>query len=536
MDTGANEAELAPTTMTSALVAAIDLVQDAVLLLDAQGRVVHANTAARRLPGGPASTQGEDLLARLTPWVDDQVPEQAHALLASGRTWHGTLTDRSTTDTVTLDAAVSAVIELGLVVGYAVVLRDVSLQRRRESELERREADHDAVLSILSQVRPGATVEQTTTALVDAIMTIEWVDGVMVFLLPEHGQLVNVTSSVPAELGWDVGAQVPLERLHELIAVTRAGAWSIDLMTSAAESLFGADLVAAMRATGLRASAYAAIWMHGRVVGVLSVASMRPDAARELAGRLPGIEELGGLAGAVLGAQAMAYTGLEEARRRTRDAIARTAFHTVVQPVVDLATEEIRGYEALTRFDDGRAPDVWFAEAHEAGMGVVLEEACARLAIASARDLPAELALGINLSPSTIRESSVLEALAGAGRPVVIEVTEHAPVDDYDAIRESVAAVPDLGLAVDDAGAGFASLRHILELRPAWVKIDMGLVRDIHRDPARAAIVAGMVHFARLTGTRLVAEGVEVRAEADTLAGLGVELAQGFLFGRPAPP
>jgi hypothetical protein len=141
--------------MTSALIAAIDLVQDAVLPARRPGTCgprEHRRAAARR---SASSTQGEDLLARLTPWVDDQVPEQAHALLASGRTWHGTLTDRSTTDTVTLDAAVSAVIELGLVVGYAVVLRDVSLQRRRESELERREADHDAVLSILSQVRPG---------------------------------------------------------------------------------------------------------------------------------------------------------------------------------------------------------------------------------------------------------------------------------------------------------------------------------------------------------------------------------------------
>ena len=480
--------------------------------------------------------KGEDLLARLAPWVDDEVPEQADALLASGRTWHGTLTDRSTTGTVSLDAAVCAVRELDVVVGYAVVLRDVSMQRRRESELERREADHDAVLSILSQVRPEATVEDTTAALVDAIMRIDWVDGVIVFLLPEHGELVNISSSVPPELGWDVGSQVPLERLHELIAVTRAGAWSIDLMTSAAESLFGADLVAAMRAAGVRASAYAAIRMHGRIVGVLSVASTRPDAARELAGRLPGIEELGGLAGAVLGAQALAYTGLEEARRRIRDAIARTAFHTVVQPVVDLATEEIRGYEALTRFDDGRAPDVWFAEAYEAGMEVELEEACARLAIASARGLPAELPLGINLSPSTIRAGAVIGSLADAGRPVVVEVTERVPIDDYDSIREAVGAVPDLVLAVDDAGAGFASLRHILELRPAWVKVDMGLVRDIHRDPARAAIVAGMVHFARETSTQLVAEGVEVRAEADTLAALGVELAQGYLFGRPQAP
>ena len=90
-------------------------------------------------------------------------------------------------------------------------------------------------------------------------------------------------------------------------------------------------------------------------------------------------------------------------------------------------------------------------------------------------------------------------------------------------------------LAVDDAGAGFASLRHILELDPAFVKLDISLIRGIDRDPAKQALVAGMRHFARTTKRRLIAEGVETEAEARTLAELDVRLVQGYRFGRPAP-
>ena len=90
-------------------------------------------------------------------------------------------------------------------------------------------------------------------------------------------------------------------------------------------------------------------------------------------------------------------------------------------------------------------------------------------------------------------------------------------------------------VAVDDAGAGFASLRHILELRPRYVKLDMQLVRGVDGDPARQALIAGMVYFARQSGCLLVAEGIESEPEAATLHRLGVPFGQGFLFGHPAP-
>ncbi len=119
---------------------------------------------------------------------------------------------------------------------------------------------------------------------------------------------------------------------------------------------------------------------------------------------------------------------------------------------------------------------------------------------------------------------------------LVLEITEHAIVRDYAAFRRGIARLGrPVRLAVDDAGAGFASLRHILELDPAFVKLDISLIRGIDRDPAKQALVAGMRHFARTTKRRLIAEGVETEAEAQTLAELDVRLVQGYRFGRPAP-
>lgn len=130
------------------------------------------------------------------------------------------------------------------------------------------------------------------------------------------------------------------------------------------------------------------------------------------------------------------------------------------------------------------------------------------------------------------------EQLAGllrrTGRDVILEITEHAQVDDYVALRHALAQLgDDVRFAVDDAGAGFASLRHILELSPTHVKLDRGLVSRIQADPARQALVAGLVHFAERVGLRLIAEGVETKAERRTLLRLGVRTGQGYLFGRP---
>jgi EAL domain-containing protein (putative c-di-GMP-specific phosphodiesterase class I) len=126
--------------------------------------------------------------------------------------------------------------------------------------------------------------------------------------------------------------------------------------------------------------------------------------------------------------------------------------------------------------------------------------------------------------------------LEPVGRAIILEITEHRRIEDYDVVRRALLDLPaTVGLAIDDAGAGFASLRHVIELRPDYVKLDRGLVSGVDRDKGRHAVVAGMVQFARSAGCRLIAEGVETETEHEALFELGVEYGQGFLYAAPAP-
>ena len=210
----------------------------------------------------------------------------------------------------------------------------------------------------------------------------------------------------------------------------------------------------------------------------------------------------------------------------------------VFQPVVRLATGEAEGYEALARFPGaGRGPDEWFADAASVGSLVELELATARLALEHLPRVPGRRLLFLNLSPSTVTSPALRRELEAAGADrVVLEVTERAPVDDYPALREALDALRGTGarFAVDDAGAGWASLRHVLELRPDFIKLDRALVGGIERDPSRRTLVGGLLPVAEGMGAQVVAEGIEGAAQLEVLRELGVPLGQGFLLGRPA--
>ena len=223
---------------------------------------------------------------------------------------------------------------------------------------------------------------------------------------------------------------------------------------------------------------------------------------------------------------------------RLKQVLVRRTFHPVFQPIVDLETHDVVGYEALTRFDDGTRPDLAFADAARFGLGDDFELAALGAAVAEADRLPGGTFLSLNVSPAVALGSidRLRRHLGGVSRQVVLELTEHVPIADYGELRDAIGSLGSVQIAVDDAGAGYASLRHILELRPAFAKIDMSLVRGIDRDDLRQAMAAGIQYYALRTGCRLVAEGVETVGEANTLRALGVDLGQGYLFGRPGPP
>jgi EAL domain-containing protein (putative c-di-GMP-specific phosphodiesterase class I) len=224
---------------------------------------------------------------------------------------------------------------------------------------------------------------------------------------------------------------------------------------------------------------------------------------------------------------------------QVRAVLSEGAVVTHVQPIVDLGTGATVAYEALARFPDvADAPAEVFAAAAAAGLGAELEELAARAALAVAPRLPPGRPLSVNLSPQALLGPSVTALLLDHRHlDLGVEVTEHSPVDDYDALVAVFAELRGAGLqvAVDDAGAGYASLRHVLRLQPDVIKLDIALVAGVHTDVAKQALVAAMLGFAATTGARLVAEGVEEAAEAAVLRELGVGFAQGHLYGRPAP-
>jgi EAL domain-containing protein (putative c-di-GMP-specific phosphodiesterase class I) len=159
-------------------------------------------------------------------------------------------------------------------------------------------------------------------------------------------------------------------------------------------------------------------------------------------------------------------------------------------------------------------------------------------ALRAAASLPSNVALSVNLSADVLQlEPTLPGLLADAGRQVIVEITEHERIDDYEAVRSALARLgPNVKLAIDDAGSGYASMRHILALEPAFVKLDIEWVRNIDRDPVRRALVSGLTYFASETGCELIAEGIETQEELAALRNLGVGLGQGYLLGHPKPP
>ncbi|HTC85748.1 MAG TPA: EAL domain-containing protein [Candidatus Acidoferrum sp.] len=231
------------------------------------------------------------------------------------------------------------------------------------------------------------------------------------------------------------------------------------------------------------------------------------------------------------------HRDLAATRARLRRVLTAGEFSPVFQPIVELETRTVVGFEALTRFADGTAPDVRFEEAAGMGLGSEYELATIRAALRAASALPDDVFLSINVSPGLVLSGDrrFRKLLAASTRALVLELTEHVPIDDYGGVRTALSKLGDVGLAVDDAGAGFSSFRHILELRPTYAKLDISLVRGIDGDDLRQALAAGLQYFADRTGCRLIAEGVESAAEAEVLQRLGVEYGQGYLLGRPAP-
>ena len=225
---------------------------------------------------------------------------------------------------------------------------------------------------------------------------------------------------------------------------------------------------------------------------------------------------------------------------RIEQVVREKQFAIVYQPIYRLSDNSLAGFEALTRFSAPpvRSPEQWFIEAQEVGLGAELEFATIGYACRAIASLPADVSLAVNISPASI-VSPAFKAMFD-GLPVdrlVLEVTEHAAISNYVEIKQALKPFRRRGLrlAVDDAGAGYNSFKHVLDLKPELIKLDISLTRAINRDPARRALADALTQFGRAMGSQIVAEGVESAGELETLRAIGVTKVQGYLVGRPMP-
>lgn len=277
----------------------------------------------------------------------------------------------------------------------------------------------------------------------------------------------------------------------------------------------------------------------GRTYGMFCCISTEPQPTLNMRD-LKMMRAVAELTAVLIGNEIDATTEHRTNLERIQRVLSQDQLSIVVQPIIRIADHRLIGFECLSRFagPENWTPDIWFKMAASVGLGTELEMRAVQKGLALLDLFPQDLYLTFNVSPDTIMSGAVAQAIAKEHRRrIVLEITEHASVEDYAALGTALKDIRANGirLAVDDAGAGYASLRHILALQPDIIKLDISLTHNIQDDLARHALAAALVHFGRETKSQILAEGVETAMELEALRKLGVETAQGYFLGRPMP-
>jgi EAL domain-containing protein (putative c-di-GMP-specific phosphodiesterase class I) len=228
---------------------------------------------------------------------------------------------------------------------------------------------------------------------------------------------------------------------------------------------------------------------------------------------------------------------LVEARERVEHLLEDGTIRVAFQPIVDLNTTKVIGYEALARFpgDSERSPQVWFAEAAEVGLQLEIEMAAIRAALAHLEELPPDAFISLNVSPVTAGSDELRDALVAVdGSRVVLEITESA-AEGYEEVIEAVGLLRASGvrIALDDTGSGTVNLNNLFDVHADIIKIDIEVTRGIDTNPMKEAMASALKSLADRSGAMSLAEGIETETELELLRGLDVEAGQGYLFGRP---
>lgn len=226
-------------------------------------------------------------------------------------------------------------------------------------------------------------------------------------------------------------------------------------------------------------------------------------------------------------------------RHALERALAGDGLRLAAQPIVDTVQADVVGYEILARFTGPpeAPPNVWFDWAEALGLGAILDARIVELSLQMRDFLPSDTFLTINVVPHHLEDPALASVFTNAGSldRVVLELTEHSAIDDYNSIATQLAPLRAAGakVAIDDAGSGYAGLQWLMALSPDLIKLDRALIDHIDEDEVKTALVEMLGSFADRIDAWVLAEGVERIAELEVLLRLGVPLAQGYLFCKP---
>ena len=519
------------------LAAAVKHTTDAVVVCDLDGTIEYVNPAFERMSGyASAWVVGRNPRVLKSGRQPSAFYRSMWRRLARGAGWSGRFFNRRADGTLyEVEATIAPIRGAdGSVNGYVGVERDITALQAARSSLANEFRERAQVAAGLARLQPAAGPQETAAAICDELIRVPGVDVAAIITLLAPGHAVPLAARGPDGLTMSAGHPLSGKHAEYLFERARQGPWAEAWQPHTVEGAYGnvlGDL-------GILAMAHAPIRNGEGLLGVVVAGTRDPLYAQHMIDHLPAVGEFAATASALLAQQLEGSRRVSQRRARLDAIIASQAFHPVFQPIVDLTSHAIVAYEALTRFDDGTVPDALFAEAWAMDRGAELELVTVEAALVAANQLPPGRWLEVNMSPRLLSETTRLRAALARldDRQVVIEITEHESVADYRALGTAIDALGDGVLtAVDDAGAGIANFAHIVELRPDFVKLDISLVRGIESDIGRQALVMAMRHFAQTTGCQLVAEGVETEAEAAAIERLGVEFAQGYWYGRPAP-
>lgn len=208
------------------------------------------------------------------------------------------------------------------------------------------------------------------------------------------------------------------------------------------------------------------------------------------------------------------------------------------QPIFSLKNNKVAGFESLARFftTPYKTPDVWFKEAKKVGLNEALEMLAIKNAVTNIAKFNNSTYIAINCSPSHILSGALENTLQNIDcTRLVLEITEHSPISDYEKMRTALRPLRNKGLrlAIDDVGAGFSSFQHILELEADIIKLDISLTQNINTDDRKFLLAKALCGFAKAIDCTIVAEGIETEEELNSLRKLNVDSVQGYFIGRP---